>query len=58
MEVGFVHEGRGLERMSPALVPHVPAGNAAKLVVDQGRQAIERRRVAAAPRADEGSNLD
>ena len=39
-------------------VPHVPAGNTAKLVVDQGRQAIERRLVAAAPGADEGGNLD
>jgi hypothetical protein len=58
MEVGLVHQGGGLERMSRALVPHVPAGNTAKLVVDQGRQAIERRLVAAAPSADEGGNLD
>ena len=58
MKVGLVHQRRGLERMSPTLVPHVPAGNTAKLVVDQGRQAIERRLVAATPRADEGGNLD
>ena len=58
MKVGLVHQRRGLERMPPTLVPHMPARNTAELVVDQGRQAIQRRLIAAAPRPDEGGNLD
>jgi hypothetical protein len=58
MEVGLVYQRRGLERMSPTPVPHVAASDTAKLVVDQGRQAIQGRLIAATPRADEGSNLD
>ena len=57
MKVGLMHQGGGLERISRTLIPHIPAGNTTKFVIDQGRQPLQRRLVPAAPGADEGGNL-
>jgi hypothetical protein len=57
MKIGFVNQGRGLERISRTLVPHIAAGNAAKFVINQRRQSLQRRLITAAPGADEGGNF-
>ena len=48
-EVRLVHQSGGLQGVAHAFVAHVPAGQAAKLPVDQGHQLLERGLIALAP---------
>jgi hypothetical protein len=48
-QIGFVHEGRGLQRMTRPLMAHMPPREPAQLVVDQRHEPVERSRLTAAP---------
>ena len=55
-KIRLVHERGRLERMAGALPSHVTAGEPTELVVDERRELIERRLVAAAPGAEQPGN--
>ena len=48
-QVGFVHQGGGLQGVVGPFAPQVPAGQALEFAVDQRREALERLLVAIAP---------
>jgi hypothetical protein len=47
--IRFVHQGRRLQYMSGMLASHMPAGNAMKLILNQGNQFIQTLLVSTAP---------
>jgi hypothetical protein len=49
LEIGFVHETRGLQRVPWPLVKEVAGGDVAQLPIDNGKQILERVAVAVAP---------
>jgi hypothetical protein len=53
----LVHERRGLQRVAGTLVPHVFASHAVQLLVDERRQPIQRRSVAALPRLEQAGDF-
>ena len=56
-EIRLVDEGCRLKRVAHPLVPHVTAGNAAKLRMDDGNELLERRLVPLPPRDEEVCDL-
>ena len=40
-DVGFVHQGRGLQRVLATLAAEVGAGQAMQLVIDQGEKLVD-----------------
>src|SRR6266545_6678871 len=56
-QIRLVHERSGLQAVSGALVPHVAARHPVQLLVDEWRQAIEGRRISAAPGLQQTGNF-
>ena len=56
-QVGFVHQGAGLERMARALALHIIVRQAAELLINDGRQVVECVLVSIAPRAEQPAYL-
>src|ERR1019366_2282371 len=57
LQVGFMHERRGLDRISRAFIPHETPGQASKLVINARRQPLERVLVFARPGAQKLSRF-
>jgi hypothetical protein len=53
----FVNQRRGLEGVLLALAHHVPPGDPLELLVQEGRQSVERTPVARAPGAQQHSDV-
>jgi hypothetical protein len=56
-KIRLVHEGGRLKRVAGALLPHVVGSQPPELFVDERRQAVQGRTIAAAPRAKQRGDL-
>jgi len=54
--IGFVDESRGLEAVAGALAPHVAAGQAVELLINDGREFFQGGLIAFAPGAQQLGN--
>jgi hypothetical protein len=56
-QIGFVHQGGGLQAVASALAAHVVAGETVQLAVHDGRQCLKGALVAVAPGAEQCADV-